>query len=168
MRDLPLPDADTAKLILYGVSETWKGLFWNELRQKNGSLNTFSPTEMISVETLPELVEAVRSFPASFVMVESDSQFFRKLVPLFLSLREKNPFLKIFVACFDLPQQTLSDAEMISQILLESGAVAVVSNQRELLEAIPVVIRHFSMFSRPEQDWRESVEQRLPWGNLTK
>ena len=165
MRDLPLTDAGSAKLVLYGASETWKSLFWNELRRKNGFLNA---NEMISVETLPELGEAVQSFPASFVVVESDSQLFRKFVPLFLSLREKNPFLRILVACFDLPQQTLSDAEVMTQILLEAGAVAVVGSQRELLEMIPVVMRHFSIFPPPEQDWRESVEQRLPWKNFAE
>ena len=165
MRDLPLPDAGSAKLVLYGVSETWKGLFWNELRRKNVSLNIVSRHEMISVKTLPDLVEAVQSFPASFVVVESDLQLFRKIVPLFLSLREKKTFLKILVACFDLPQQTLADAEVMAQILLEAGAVAVVGSQRELLEMVPAAIRHFSMFPGPEQDWRESVEQRLPWKN---
>ena len=165
MRDLPLPDAGSAKLVLFGGSETWKSLFWNELWRKNGFLNA---NEMISLQTLPELVEAVQTFPASFVVVESDLQLFRKIVPLFLGFREKNPFLKILVACFDLPQQTLSDAEIVTQILLEAGAVAVVSSQRELLEMIPAMRRHFSMFPRLEQNWRESVEQRLPWGNFAE
>ena len=148
---------------------SWAQLFQNRLRRAESPGFTDSGQRDLLVEqavfvaTLAELRTAVEKHPASFVFAEVTTTHFRELLGQIPQLRRATPQLRIAVVCLELPRLLVDEYDVLDSLFREAGATAVLATQRDLLAMIPAVVTHFAALPQPETNWREAIEQRLPW-----
>jgi len=121
--------------------------------------------QAVFVESLAELRRVVENRPASFVFAEVTASRFRELIGHIPQLRRMVPLLRIAVVCLDLPERPVDESNAFDSLFREAGATTVLATQRDLLAMLPVVLTHFANLPPEETNWREAVEQRLPWRN---
>ena len=151
---------------------SWAQWFLNRLRRAESPGFTDSGQrdplveQTVFVASLAELRTAVENHPASFVFAEVITTHFRELLGHIPQLRRAMPMLRIAVICLELPKLLVDEYDALDSLFREAGATAVLAMQRDLLAMIPAVLTHFAALPQPETNWREAIEQRLPWRNL--
>ena len=115
--------------------------------------------QAIFVSSIGELRETVESHPASFVMAEVTLEKYRELLARVPHWRASMPLLRMAVVCLELPRRTLGEYEIFTTLFREAGITTVLSNRRELLSMIPVVLPHFSAIPHPQVSWWENAKR---------
>lgn len=165
---VPQLPAVSGRILLWEQTRPWGRPFLNRLQVEASDATDLALVveQAIFVHSPRELADAVENHPASFVIAESTTRHMRELLAQLPFLRQAKPLLRVAVACFDLPRKTVDEYEVTEAVFREAGAVAVLVTQRELLTMVPAVATHFSAIPRPKTDWRNDIEQRLPWRNV--
>ena len=154
------------------LSRSWAKLFLNRLQladqdREHQDRGHLAPHEQaVFVTSLAELRTIIEKHPASFVFAEVTTTHFRELLGQITQLRQTMPQLHIAVVCLELPEHPVDESNVLDSLFREAGATAVLATQRDLLAMIPAVLTHFANLPQQETNWRESIEQRLPWRNL--
>ena len=86
----------------------------------------------IQLRSLVTLRKKLEEHPAAFLLLEWNSADGETPLRTLSILKRDFPSFRFAVFCPDLPEQTTTEAETIRFLLLESGAVAVFANRREL------------------------------------
>ena len=150
------------------LGRSWTRLFLNRIRQAASPAGTdvaLLADQTVFVATPGELRTVIENHPASFVFAEVTVAHFRELLSQIPKLRQMMPLFHIAIICFELPGLPVDKYNVFDSLFHEAGATAVLATQRDLLAMIPVVLKHFADLPPSETDWRESIEQRLPWRN---
>ena len=146
----------SGRLVFWEQTRSWAKLFLNRVHLAE---------QAVFVASRDELLATVENHPASFVFAEVTTAHFRELLGQIPQLRRTMPQLHIAIVCFELPERPVDEYNVLDSLFREAGAIAVLATQRELLAMIPAVLSHFAALPQQEPNWRETIEQRLPWRN---
>ena len=91
-----------------------------------------SLTQPIQLRSLTSLRKKLEEHPDAFLLLEWNTNDGETPLQTLNALQRDFPAFRFAVFCPDLPEQAVADAETLLFLLLESGAVAVFANRREL------------------------------------
>ena len=125
--------------------------------------------QAVCVTSIERLRETLETHPASFVIAETSMgdagspPKYRELLARIPHWRQTMPLLRLVVLCFELPGRSVDEYDVFATLFREAGCSAVLTNRRELSALTPSIHTHFANLPQRQANWRESIEQRLPW-----
>ena len=108
------------------------------LAREIAMIGTAQPMQLRSLASLQKKLE---EYPATFVLLEGNIVDSETALQTLNDLRRKFPAFRFAVFCPDWSEQTVADAETLRFLFLESGAVDVFANRRELASLSSIVQR---------------------------
>ena len=116
----------------------------------------------ILLRSLHGLQKKLQLHSAAFVLIEwnaTDGEPLRTLD----DLRRNFSSFRFAVFCPDLSERTVTDAETIRFMFLESGATAVFAHRRELTNLLTILRKHSADHPEPVKDRIREIHEFLPW-----
>ena len=106
--------------------------------------------EPIRLRSLDGVRKKLREHPAAFLLFEWDSADGETPLKTLTALKWRFPAFSFAVFCPNLPERTMEDAETLRFLFLESGAIAVFANRRELVSLSTIIRNSGDAYPRPK------------------